>query len=49
MSVAAAATAEETLAQAETFLRKRDLAQARHALEQAQLLGADPNTLCGQL
>ncbi len=46
---APAATAEETLARAEALLLKRALPQAQQVFEQAQLLGADPNTLAGDL
>ena len=49
MSAIASATAQEALAQAEAYLLKRDLAQARQALAQAGELGADPNTLSGHL
>ncbi len=49
MSGIAATSAEEMLAQAEAHLLKRNLAQAREALEQASQLGANPDTLCGNL
>jgi hypothetical protein len=49
VSVAPTASAQETLAHAEAFLLKRDLPQARQALEQARRLGADPDTISGNL
>ncbi len=49
MTLSAADTAQETLAQAEIYLLKRNLPCAQKALEQARALGADPNALCGLL
>ncbi len=49
MSQAAADNVQETLAQAEAFLLKRDLASARQALEQVRQRGADPDALRGHL
>ncbi len=49
MTFGAAATAQQALAKAEACLLQREFTAAREALEQAKILGADPNTLCGHL